>query len=126
MYHDWSWKPIWHHVKILGQEWGNFGRPYGLLYMKGQPRFDVWWLDDRWWILGRPQRLMAATLMLLIIVGLAVSGALILRNALRRPVARRRARRVTTWTRPTKRSRTMQAKPRTVVSATTLTRNDPE
>jgi hypothetical protein len=88
VYHEWSWNPIWHHVKIFGQEWGNLGRPYGLLYMKGQARFDVWWLDDRWWILDHPRRFMAAALMVLIIVGLAVSGALILRNALRRPVAR--------------------------------------
>jgi hypothetical protein len=88
VYHQWSWNPIWHHVKIFGQEWGNFGRPYGLLYMKGQARFDLWWLDDRWWVTDHPRRFMAAALMLLVIIGLAVSGALVLRSALRRPVTR--------------------------------------
>ncbi len=86
VYHDWSWNPIWHHVKILGQEWGNFGRPYGLLYMRGQPRLDVWWLDDRWWISGHPGRFLAGGLLLLVIAALAIAGAVILRNAMRRPV----------------------------------------
>jgi hypothetical protein len=87
VYHDWSWNPIWHHLKILGQEWGNFGRPYGLLYMTGKPRIDLWWLDDRWWILDHPRRLLFAALMVSIIAGLAISGAVILRNTLRPPVA---------------------------------------
>jgi hypothetical protein len=87
VYHDWSWNPIWHHIKILGQEWGNFGRPFGFLYMKGLPRFDVWWLDDRWWITGHPGRFAAGGLMLLVVVALAIAGVVILRNALRKPVA---------------------------------------
>ncbi len=87
VYHDWSWNPIWRHVKILGQEWGNFGRPFGLLYLTGQPRFDFWWMDDRWWILDHSRRVLFAVLMLLVIASLAISGALILRNALLRPVA---------------------------------------
>jgi hypothetical protein len=87
VYHDWSWNPIWHHVKIFGQQWGNFGQPYGLLYSEGQPRFDIWWMDDRWWILDHSRRVLAAVLMLSVIAGLAISGVVILRNTLRRPVA---------------------------------------
>jgi hypothetical protein len=87
LHNDISRQPIAHHVNILVQEWGNLGRPYGQLYLKAQPRLDVWWLDDRWWILAHPGRLTAAVLMLLVIASLAISGALILRNALRKPVA---------------------------------------
>ena len=87
IYHQVSRQPIWHHVKILVQEWGNLGRPYGLLYLKSQPRLDVWWLDDRWWITAHPGRLTAALLMVLVVAALAISGALILRSALRSPVA---------------------------------------
>jgi hypothetical protein len=87
VYHDWSWQPIWHHVKILGQEWGNVGRPFGYLYMRGQPRLDVWWLDDRWWITGHPGRFAAGLLMVVVVAAIAISGAVILRSAMRRPVA---------------------------------------
>jgi len=87
LYHQVSRQPIWHHVKILVQEWGNLGRPYGLLYLKSQPRVDVWWLDDRWWITAHPGRLTAAVLMVLVVVALAISGALVMRSALRSPVA---------------------------------------
>jgi len=87
IYHRVGQQPIWHHVKILVQEWGNLGRPYGLLYLKSQPRVDVWWLDDRWWITAHPGRLTAAVLMVLVVVALAISGALVMRSALRSPVA---------------------------------------
>ena len=34
---------------MLSDELGNLGKPFGLLYLTGKPRVDLWWLDDRWW-----------------------------------------------------------------------------
>ena len=87
VYHDWSWQPIWRSIRVLSDEVGNFGKPYGLLYLTGKPRLDLWWLDDRWWLTQHPNRFTAATLMLLFIAALAVSGFVIVRRALHSPVA---------------------------------------
>ena len=83
VYHDWAWNPIWKHLGILGNEWGNFGKPFGLLYLTGQPRFDLWWLDDRWWLSQHSGRLAAAILMLSGIAALAGGGLFIIQRARR-------------------------------------------
>jgi hypothetical protein len=87
VYHDWSWQPIWRHIGVLRDELGNVGQPYGLLFLTGKPRLDIWWLDDRWWLTQHPGRFAAAVVMLLFIAALAVGGAVIIRRALRSPVA---------------------------------------
>lgn len=80
---EWAWQPIAKLVPLLGEELGNLGKPYGILYLTGEPRVDVWWLDDRWWLSQRPMRVVAATTMLLVIGAIALSGFLIIRRALR-------------------------------------------
>ena len=70
VYHDWSWQPIWRHIGVLSDELGNVGKPYGLLYLTGKPRLDIWWLDDRWWLTQHPNRFAAALMMLLFIAAL--------------------------------------------------------
>jgi hypothetical protein len=86
VYHDWAWQPIWRHLGVLGNEWGNLGKPYGLLYLTGQPRLDLWWLDDRWWLSQHTGRLTAVILMMLTIAALAAGGAFIISRALRGPL----------------------------------------
>jgi hypothetical protein len=83
VYHDWSWNPIWRQLGLLGNAWGNLGKPYGILYMTGQPRIDFWWLDDRWWLSQHVGRLIAAILMLFAIAALAAGGAYIIQRTLR-------------------------------------------
>ncbi|MDQ1510933.1 MAG: hypothetical protein QOG50_2777, partial [Actinomycetota bacterium] len=87
IYHDWSWQPIGRHISVLSDELGNVGKPYGLLFLTGKPRLDIWWLDDRWWLAQHPSRIAAALLMLLFIGALAVGGAVIFRRALRSPLS---------------------------------------
>jgi hypothetical protein len=86
IYHDWSWQPIWRHIGVLSDELRNLGKPYGLLYLTGKPRLDVWWLDDRWWLSQHPTRIVAALMMLLIIGALAMGGVVVFRRALRSPL----------------------------------------
>jgi hypothetical protein len=86
IYHDLSWQPIWRHISVLGDELRNLGKPFGLLYLTGKPRLDLWWLDDRWWLSNHPSRFVAALLVLLFIGALAVGGAFIFRRALRSPL----------------------------------------
>ena len=86
IYHDWSWQPIGRHISVLKDELANLGEPFGLLYLSGKPRLDIWWLDDRWWLSEQPGRIAAALLMLLFIGALAVGGAIIFRRALRSPL----------------------------------------
>jgi hypothetical protein len=87
VYHDWSWQPIWRHIGILQEALRNLGKPFGLLYLTAKPRLDIWWLDSRWWLAQRPMRLVAVISMLLFIGAVAVGGVIILRRALRSPVA---------------------------------------
>jgi len=87
IYHNWSWQPIGRHISVLKAELGNLGKPFGLLYLTGKPRLDIWWLDDRWWLSQHPRRIAAAVVMLLFIGALAVGGAVTLRRAMRGPVA---------------------------------------
>jgi hypothetical protein len=85
IWHDWSLQPIGHHVSVLAHEVGNFGHPYGLLYLTGKPRLDIWWLDDRWWITQHPGRLAFALLALAVIGALAIGGGLVMARARRIP-----------------------------------------
>jgi hypothetical protein len=87
VHNDWAWQPIWHHLGVLADELRNLGKPYGLLYVTGQPRLDFWWLDDRWWLAQHPIRMVAAVMMVLLIGVLAAGGALVFRRALRSPLA---------------------------------------
>ena len=87
VYHDWSWQPIWRHLGVLGDALGNLGKPYGVLFLTGKPRLDIWWLDDRWWLSQRPSRIVAALMMLAFISALAAAGSVIIRRALRSPPA---------------------------------------
>jgi hypothetical protein len=86
IYHNWSWQPIGRHISELKDELGNFGKPYGLLFLTGKPRLDIWWLDDRWWLSQHPGRIVAALMMLAFIGALAVGGSVIIRRALRSPL----------------------------------------
>ncbi len=99
VYHDWSWNPIWHTLGLVGNAWGNLGKPYGILYMTGQPRIDFWWLDDRWWLSQHVGRLTAAIMMLLGIAALAGGGIYIIQRTLRpnrTPAAATKATKATT------------------------------
>jgi hypothetical protein len=87
VYHDWSFQPIWRHIGVLSDAVSNFGTPYGLLYVTGKPRLDLWWLDDRWWLTQHPNRFIAAILMLLFIGALAAGGSFIIARARRSPAA---------------------------------------
>jgi hypothetical protein len=86
IYRRLSWQPIWRHMSVLGDEFRNLGKPFGLLYMTGKPRLDLWWLDDRWWLSNHPSRIVVALMMLLFIGALAVGGIVIFRRALRSPL----------------------------------------
>src|SRR6185436_7788157 len=87
IYHDLAWQPIWKHIGVLGDGISNLDKPAGLLFITGQPRVDIWWLDDRWWLLKHPNRLAFLIIMLTVIVALGVFGYRMIRGELNKPVA---------------------------------------